>query len=134
MCFTVHLKWYRGNKASDKRSLKRAYLRLYHQVFLPRLKEICQVKHFICRVYIDLPDIGAIPADKITSRFLDRSFEVRIHDYQGKNWIFAVPKTQCLILTKSSKVTVKPNKIIVSLAKMAEADNWFSLHKVKCIG
>jgi hypothetical protein len=22
----------------------------------------------------------------------------------------------------------------VSLAKMAESDNWFSLHKVKCIG
>jgi hypothetical protein len=33
-----------------------------------------------------------------------------------------------------SKVTQKPNKLIVSLGKMAEADNWFSLHKVKCIG
>jgi hypothetical protein len=57
-----------------------------------------------------------------------------VHDYQGKNWIFAVPKTQCLILTKNSKITQKPHKLIVSLAKMAEADNWFSLHKVKCIG
>lgn len=81
-----------------------------------------------------MPNIGAHPADKITSRFLDRSFEIRINEFNGKNWIFAVPKTQCLILTKSSKITVKPNKIIVSLAKMAEADNWFSLHKVKCIG
>ena len=81
-----------------------------------------------------MPDIGTLAADKITSRFLDRSFEIRINDFKGKNWIFAVPRTQCLILTKSSKITVKPNKIIVSLAKMAEADNWFSLHKVKCIG
>lgn len=48
--------------------------------------------------------------------------------------MFAVPKTQCCILVKSSKVVAKADKLIVSLGKMAESDNWFSLHKVKCIG
>ena len=48
--------------------------------------------------------------------------------------IFAVPKTQCVMLSKGCKITVKSDKIIVSLAKVAESDNWFSLHKVKCIG
>jgi calcyclin binding protein len=85
-------------------------------------------------VYIPLPGIGSIPAENITSRFLDRSFEVKIRNYNGKNWIFAVPKTQCQILVKKSKVAQKADKLIVSLGKMADSDNWFSLHKVKCIG
>jgi hypothetical protein len=58
----------------------------------------------------------------------------QVHNFKGKNWIFAVPKTQCHILVKNSKLAQKDNKLIVSLAKMAESDNWFSLHKVKCIG
>jgi hypothetical protein len=85
-------------------------------------------------VYIPLEDIGKVPAENITSRFLDRSFEIKIHGYKGKNWIFAVPKTQCNMLVKTSKVVQKDNKLIVSLGKIAESDNWFSLHKVKCIG
>jgi calcyclin binding protein len=75
-----------------------------------------------------------LPADKIVSRFLDRSVEIRIHDYRGKNWIFAVPKTQCAVLVRNCKVTQKTDKLIVSIGKMSEADNWFSLHKVKCVG
>lgn len=70
-------------------------------------------------MYLPLDGIGDLPAEKIVSRFLDRSFEIRIHDYQGKNWIFAVPKTQCHVLTKTSKVTQKPNKLIISLGKYA---------------
>ena len=85
-------------------------------------------------MYIELEGIGNLDKDKISSRFLDRSLEVKIHDYQGKNWVFAVPKTQCCILVKKSKVVQKPNKLIVHIAKMAEADNWHSLHKVKAIG
>ena len=97
-------------------------------------EEIREVIIFLYRVYIPLPGIGGLPADKIITRFLDRSFEIKIHDFLGKNMIFAVPKTQCVMLSKGCKITVKSDKIIVSLAKVAESDNWFSLHKVKCIG
>ena len=85
-------------------------------------------------MYIPLDEIGKVPPENITSRFLDRSFEIKIHGYSGKNWIFAVPKTQCSMLVKTSKVAQKDHKLIVSLGKIAESDNWFSLHKVKCIG
>ena len=86
------------------------------------------------KVYIELEGIGRVPAENITSRFLEWSIEVRIHDYKGKNWIFAVPKTQCLMKNKECKVIQKENKLIVSIAKNADADNWFSLYKVRCVG
>ena len=65
---------------------------------------------------------------------MDRSVEIKIHGYKGKNWIFAVPNTQCKLLVKTSKVVQKADKLIVSIGKIAQSDNWFSLHKVKCIG
>jgi hypothetical protein len=52
------------------------------------------------KVYIPIEGIGAHTEDKIHARFLDRSFEIKIFDFKGKNWIFAVPKTQCQILVK----------------------------------
>lgn len=78
--------------------------------------------------------IGSLPKENIHSRFLDRSVEIKVHDYLGKNWIFAVPKTQCQILIKNCKVTQKQDKLIVTLGKFAEKDNWFTLHKTRCIG
>ena len=90
--------------------------------------------HLYLRVYIDLEGIGSIPESNITSRFLERSFEVRIQGYKGKNWIFAVPNTQCMLRPSESKVIQKKDKIIISIKKIAEADNWFSLYKVKCVG
>ncbi len=86
------------------------------------------------KVYVPLEGIGQHPEDKIHSRFLDRSFEVKIFDFKGKNWIFAVPKTQCQILIKESKVLKKDDKLIIKLGKIAEADNWFSLYKTRCVG
>lgn len=35
---------------------------------------------------------------------------------------------------KECKVIQKENKLIVSIAKNADADNWFSLYKVRCVG
>lgn len=52
------------------------------------------------KVYLELQGIGKIPDSNIHSRFLDRSIEIKIYDYKGKNWIFAVPKTQCQVNTK----------------------------------
>jgi len=59
---------------------------------------------------------------------------VKILDFKGKNWIFAVPKTQCQILIKESKVIKKDDKLIIKLGKIAEGDNWFSLYKTRCVG
>jgi calcyclin binding protein len=78
--------------------------------------------------------VGRLPRANIVERFLEWSFEVKIHDLKGRNWIFAVPKTQCLYRPKESKVIQKENKLIIVLAKNVSADNWMSLHKVRCIG
>jgi calcyclin binding protein len=78
--------------------------------------------------------IGKLPRANIEDRFLEWSIEVKIHDYKGKNWIFAVPKTQCLIRPKESKIIQKENKLIISIAKNVNADSWSTLHKVRCIG
>lgn len=71
------------------------------------------------KVYIPIEGIGQHPDDKIHARFLDRSFEIKINDFKGKNWIFAVPKTQCQILVKDSKMLKKGDKLIIKLGKIA---------------
>ncbi len=131
---TVRLRLCRGSEAHHQGGGKRDSIRLDYEILLPGWEEVRQVFFLGVRVYLPLPGIGSVPAESITSRFLDRSVEIKIHGYNGKNWIFAVPKTQCCVLVKTSKVTQKADKLIISLGKMAESDNWFSLHKVKCIG
>ena len=133
-CSMVHVSQFRGNKTHQSREVEISTIRVNNQVLLSRRTEICQVNLFPFRVYLPLPDIGSIPKENITSRFLDRSLEIKIHGYNGKNWVFAVPKTQCQILVKTSKVVQKADRLIIWVGKIAQNDNWFSLHKVKCIG
>jgi hypothetical protein len=59
------------------------------------------------RIYIELDGIGKVPPENIVERFLEWSIEVRIYNYNGKNLVFAVPKTQCLLRPKESKVIQK---------------------------
>ena len=86
------------------------------------------------KVYLELEGVGAVAEEDIHSRFLERSFEVKIHNYKGKNWIFAVPKTQSMIKITESKVIQKKDKLIISLGKIADSDNWSTLHRVKGVG
>ena len=107
-----------------------------HSLNIPSLTIRKKWSNFIFypRIYIDLPGIGELPENAIQSRFLERSVEIKIHGYNGKNYIFAVPKTQCMIKVDESKVIQKKDKIIISLGKLVDADNWHSLHKVKGVG
>lgn len=59
---------------------------------------------------------------------------MKIHGLNGKNYIFAVPKTQCIVRPKDSTVIQKENKLIISIGKNAESDNWFSLYKTRMVG
>lgn len=78
--------------------------------------------------------IGSLAPENITSRFLERSIEVKVHNFKKKNWIFAVPRTQCMVKTSDSTIMIKSNKLIIKIGKVADADNWHSLHKVKAVG
>lgn len=84
------------------------------------------------RVNIDLAGIGK--HEKITHRFLDNSFEVKVHDFQGKNYLFSVPRAANNIDPSKSKIQIKDNSIVIVIRKAKKDDHWFSLHKTKFIG
>lgn len=89
--------------------------------------------HF-CRVNLEIKDIHKHPVEYIEARFLDKSFEIKIRDFNGKNLKFAVPKLQCRINAALCKFDIKENKISVALRKNKKGDNWFSLFKTKTVG
>ena len=86
------------------------------------------------RIVVELKGLGKLPADNIRPRFFERSFEIKIYDYSGKNWVFGIGRTQCAINIEGSKILVKGDKLLVTLRKVKKDDNWFSIHKVKTIG
>ncbi len=65
---------------------------------------------------------------------MEKGFEIKIHDYKGKNWIFAVPRTEVRIDPEGCKFIVKPDKILISLKKKKKESHFFSLNKTKKIG
>lgn len=86
------------------------------------------------RVTFEIQGIGKHPKDKIQARFLDESFEIKILDFNGKNYSFAVPKLQNKIIPEQSKYWLKENKVIINLRKFKKEDSWPSLFKQKAIG
>ncbi|CAK59544.1 unnamed protein product (macronuclear) [Paramecium tetraurelia] len=86
------------------------------------------------RVVVELKDIAKHPLEKFQARFFEKSFEIKIHDYQNKNWTFGVARTQCKLDAANSKFTLKGDKILITLRKVKKEDNWFSIHKQKTIG
>ena len=87
------------------------------------------------RVVIELKDIAKHPKDKISCRFLERSFELK--DYWlsvERTSTFAVPKAQNKIIPEQSKYWVKDSKLIVNLRKFKKEDSWHSLFRTKAIG
>lgn len=74
------------------------------------------------------------PSSNIDCSFADKSFVMKILELGGKNYQFAVPRLQCRIQKDKSKYAVGKDKITVSLRKVSESDNWFSLFKTKTIG
>ena len=90
-------------------------------------------KNFV-RVLLELNDIGKIDKESLKGEFLPRSFAFKIHGYEGKDWIFRVPKLHFKINPDKCKWLLKPNKIIISLNKYKESDSWFTLFKQKMVG
>ena len=88
----------------------------------------------ITRVLLDLKGIEKVDLSNITARFFERSFELKIRNYEGKNWLFGIGKTHYKINPEQCKFTVKPNKIYITLRKIKKDDHWFSLYKTRTIG
>ncbi|EFJ33657.1 hypothetical protein SELMODRAFT_270477 [Selaginella moellendorffii] len=76
------------------------------------------------KIYIG---IEGASADKVSSKFQDESFEIKIEDLGGKNYRCGVPRLQKPIDPAASNVIVKPKRLVVVLKKMATA-RWTDLH------
>lgn len=76
------------------------------------------------KIYISLE---GVEQEKIETDFKPRSFDVKFHDVQGKNYRCAIPKLNKEIDPEKCKVVVKPTRIIFTLIKRSKG-NWLDLH------
>ena len=75
------------------------------------------------------------PKEKVKVEFTStRSFTVKVDDFNGENWQFTVPKTQCRILPQACTFSHKTSGLQISLRKKETSDHWYSLFKSKAIG
>lgn len=76
------------------------------------------------KIYVSLE---GVLEENVVSKFQDWALEVKIHDVEGKNYKFVVQKLHKAIDPDSSRVLIKPKRIIISLRKLEE-ENWKDLH------
>lgn len=65
--------------------------------------------------------------EKIEKNIEPMSVELKFHDVQGKNYVFAIPKLNKEIVPKQCKVLVKPTRVTITLVKASKGD-WQDLH------
>ncbi|KAI3410303.1 Calcyclin-binding protein [Psidium guajava] len=75
------------------------------------------------KIYLSLEGVDQ---EKMESEFKTMSLDIKMHDVQGKNYRFTIPKLNKAIVPEKSKVVVKPTRIIVTLFK-ASKGNWLDL-------
>jgi calcyclin binding protein len=66
--------------------------------------------------------------EKALIDFQADSLNLKVHDVNGKNYQFSIPKLAKNIIPSASKVLIKPNRIILTLKK-ADLGNWYELTK-----
>jgi hypothetical protein len=88
----------------------------------------------IVKVLVPLTGIEQLPKEKIISKFTDNSVEVKVQDFNGRNYIFGVPRLHLNINKEKSEVKTIKDNIVIRLRKVKDEDNWSYLHKTKFIG
>jgi hypothetical protein len=88
----------------------------------------------IVKVLVPLIGIEKISKEKISSKFTDNSVEVKIQDFNGRNYIFGVPRLHLNINKEKSEVKTIKDNIVIRLRKVKDDDNWSYLYKTKFIG
>lgn len=79
----------------------------------------------ILQIYISLE--GAAQ-EKVEADYQEQSVNLKIHDVNGKNYQFAVPRLAKKIVPSACKFLVKPKRVILTLKK-ANLGSWFELTK-----
>ena len=80
------------------------------------------------KVYITsgLDGVGAIGKDNVTCEFEDKSFDLRVHNLNGKNYRLRIPELQDTIELSDCKFQVKSNSITITLKK-SKNESWTDL-------
>lgn len=86
-------------------------------------------------VYVPLPGVGKISRDQITCDFTPTSFDLIIHDLEGKNFRLVKDNLDKDIDPTKSKYIVKADKIVLKLGKCkteyGSFDHWSDLTSKK---
>jgi hypothetical protein len=89
----------------------------------------------IVKVRVPLKGVENLPKENITSSFTESSLDVKIHNLNGLNYHFGVPRLDAKIVPEKSEVlTDKEGNIIIRLRKAKEDDHWSYLFKQKYVG
>ena len=66
---------------------------------------------------IKLPNIKDHDSSKIKVDFTNNSFDLKVLDFEKKNWRLTIPKLHASIKADQSNIKVKQNYIFINLAK-----------------
>jgi hypothetical protein len=89
----------------------------------------------IVKVRVPLKGIETLPKESIKATFTESSFEVKIHNLNGLNYLFGVPRLDAKIVPENSEALAdKEGNIIIRLRKAKEDDHWSYLFKQKYVG
>jgi hypothetical protein len=89
----------------------------------------------IVKVRVPLKGVETLPKENIISSFTESSLDVKIHNLNGLNYHFGVPRLDAKIVPEKSEVlTDKEGNIIIRLRKAKEDDHWSYLFKQKYVG
>ena len=86
------------------------------------------------KVIVPLEGIKTHPKEEIQAEFHEKSFSIKVHNLQGRHYIFGVPRMQCKVQPSLCKYLRGNNKLVISLRKVKSSDNWHSLFKAKTVG
>ncbi|XP_042409892.1 calcyclin-binding protein-like [Zingiber officinale] len=76
------------------------------------------------KIYIS---IEGADQEKVDAVFKPVSVDLKLHDINGQNYQFSIPKLNKEISPDQCKLVVKPTKVIVTLVKTSRG-NWLDLH------
>ena len=78
------------------------------------------------KIYISLPEVETLPEENVSSKFTNRSIELRVLSLKGKNYQFQINHLLHPVVPESSSVKVKTGKVSIMLKK-AKEENWTCL-------
>lgn len=85
-------------------------------------------------LYVDIEGVGNIPREKVTCDFTNNSFDLVIKDLDSKCYRLFRDNLEKEINPEKSKIIVKPQKVVVKLAKVKGEygyDHWSKLTDTK---